>query len=120
MFLLYNDYKISAKLKKRRDKMVYGLPEMIKSLRKKFGLSQKALAEKIGVSASIISGYETGERTPSVESLLAMSKLFNCSTDVMLGRSGSQQSNTLSVEGLTKRQLEALERLIEVLNDKEN
>ena len=100
--------------------MVYGLPEMIKKLRKKRGLSQKALAELIGVSPSIISGYETGERTPSVEILLAMSKLFNCSTDLMLGRTIPPPGSTLSVEGLTKKQLDALERLIEVFNDREN
>jgi len=50
-------------------------PEQIKELRLKAGLSQKELAEKIGVSVNSISNWETGRtvpRTHSVHDMLAL------------------------------------------------
>lgn len=47
--------------------MINGLPERLQQLRQKYGLSQKAVADRLGISTSIISGYEVGTRTPSVE-----------------------------------------------------
>lgn len=38
--------------------------ERIKKLRKKQGLTQYELAQKVGVSVSAMSMYETGERIP--------------------------------------------------------
>lgn len=55
--------------------------------RKKLGLSQEELAEKIGVSQKSISKYECGTRRPTYETLTAMAKLFNVSTDYLLGTS---------------------------------
>ncbi|MBQ2450373.1 MAG: helix-turn-helix transcriptional regulator [Lachnospiraceae bacterium] len=49
-------------------------------------LSQKEVATKLGISPSIVSGYETGERSPSTENLLALSYLYKCSTDYLLGK----------------------------------
>lgn len=43
--------------------------ETIKKLRKKRGLSQKELGEKLGVSASMISQYESNIRKPKRETL---------------------------------------------------
>ena len=44
--------------------MIKDLPEKLKLLRVKYGYSQKQVADKVNISPSIISGYETGERTP--------------------------------------------------------
>lgn len=52
--------------------------------RKKLNLSQAELAEKLGVSQKSISKYECGTRRPSYEILVAMSKLFDVSTDYLL------------------------------------
>lgn len=52
--------------------MIKGLPEKLQKLRSKNGLSQKQVADRIGVSPSIVSGYETGERTPSTDVLLSL------------------------------------------------
>ena len=40
----------------------------------------------IGVSPSITSGYETGERAPGTEAPLALSYLYRCSADYLLGK----------------------------------
>ena len=45
------------------------LPETIKTLRKKKGLSQVRLARKVGVTDKSISSYELGTNTPPVEVL---------------------------------------------------
>lgn len=66
--------------------MIKGLPEKLHDLRLKFKLSQKQVAERLDLSNSVISGYETGEKTPSAEQLLALSYLYNCSVDYLLGK----------------------------------
>lgn len=60
------------------------LHEKIYKLRKKDNLSQEALAEKLGVSRQSVSKWETGEATPEVSKLLALSELFGVTTDYLL------------------------------------
>lgn len=43
--------------------------EKIKEARKKAGLSQKELGDKLGVSQAMIGQYETGKRKPKLETL---------------------------------------------------
>ncbi len=65
-------------------------------LRRRSGLSQKALAEAIGISPSAIGMYEQQRRVPSTELLVEFSKLFGVSTDFLLtGHSREQDSATL-------------------------
>ena len=97
--------------------MIKGLPERLKKLRKKYGLSQKQVAERIGVSASIVSGYKTGERTPSTDILLSLSYLYQCTTDYLLGKENNLHS-FLNSEGLSDDQLHALQMLINSIRSK--
>ena len=48
--------------------------ELIKRARKKSGLTQKQLGEKIGVSGAMIGQYETGIRNPKKEMLVKIAK----------------------------------------------
>lgn len=93
--------------------MINGLPEKLKALRVQFGLSQKQVAEKLEVSPSIVSGYETGERTPSTENVLALSYLYNVSTDYLLGRQTADPHTLVDVSKLTDKQKAAVTSLIE-------
>lgn len=95
--------------------MINGLPEKLKALRDSFGYSQKQVADKIKVSPSIVSGYETGERTPSTEVLLALSYLYNTSTDYLLGKQNDDTKVLIDVSGLPKNQIAAINNLIESL-----
>ena len=95
--------------------MIKGLPEKLKELRTKFGFSQREVARQLNVSPSIVSGYETGERTPSVEVLLDLSRLYRCSTDYLLGRDLSQPTPSLDAAGLSDKQLQLLADLIDEL-----
>ncbi|MBR6033792.1 MAG: helix-turn-helix domain-containing protein [Clostridia bacterium] len=53
----------------------------IMNLRKKYGLSQEALAEKIGVTRQTISKWELGETSPDLKQSKELSKVFNVSLD---------------------------------------
>jgi len=52
------------------------LPEDFKKLRENAGLSQKKMAEKLGVSLSMFQKYEQGDNIPSYEVLLRMAQIF--------------------------------------------
>ena len=53
----------------------------IMNLRKKSGLSQEELAEKIGVARQTISKWELGETSPDLKQAKELSKIFNVSLD---------------------------------------
>lgn len=57
----------------------------LKELRIQFGLTQKQLADRIGVSKGVISFYELRERSPSPEILVKLAAIFHVSTDYLLG-----------------------------------
>jgi transcriptional regulator with XRE-family HTH domain len=54
------------------------------SLRKKNGLSQEALAEKLGISRQAVSKWERGEASPDTDNLIQLAKLYQISLDEML------------------------------------
>lgn len=60
------------------------LSEKILYCRRKNGLSQEALAEKIGVSRQAISKWETGDATPEIGKLKALADAFCVTTDWLL------------------------------------
>lgn len=78
--------------------------DMLGYLRKRSGLSQKDLAEKIGVSRSAIGMYETGEREPDFETLEAIADIFNVNMDTLLGKSdittetGAEKAPTIQTD----------------------
>lgn len=61
------------------------LSEKIYALRRKSGLSQEQLAEKIGVSRQAISKWEGGLSTPELEKLKALSDCFHVTIDELIG-----------------------------------
>ena len=95
--------------------MIKGLPIKLKELRVSQNLTQNDVARKLEISPSIVSGYETGERTPSTENLLALSYLYKCSTDYLLGRSKDDSSVILNTDGLNPKQIKVLQDLINVM-----
>lgn len=54
-------------------------------LRKRAGLSQQELADKMEVSRSLIGMYEAGQRMPSFEMLEAIADIFNVNIDFLIG-----------------------------------
>ncbi|MDR2355605.1 MAG: helix-turn-helix domain-containing protein [Clostridiales Family XIII bacterium] len=58
----------------------------IRALRKRKGLSQKALAEHIGIQESTLSRYENDKRTYQWDGLLRLADALDTSVDYLLGR----------------------------------
>lgn len=54
------------------------LHEKLQELRKSRGLTQEQLAQRIYVSRTAISKWESGRGTPSIDSLKALSAFFCC------------------------------------------
>lgn len=63
----------------------YRIGERIKELRKKNGGTQEQVADKIGVTKSVVSFYERNNRTPSPEMLVKFAQLYEVSADYLLG-----------------------------------
>ena len=57
----------------------------LKELRKEKNLSQKIVADAIGISLSAYSNYEQGIREPSLEIFARICKFFDVSADYLLG-----------------------------------
>ena len=77
----------------------------IMELRKKNGLSQEELAEKVGVARQTISKWELGETSPDLKQAKELSKIFNISLDELTGNDikdvlVEKTSNTEKLAGL--------------------
>ena len=59
--------------------------ETLLRLRKEAELSQEALADRLHVTRQAVSRWERGETVPEVETLQALSQLFNVSINTLLG-----------------------------------
>ena len=62
------------------------LGKRIVSHRKRIGLTQDALAEKLGVTAQAVSKWENDQSCPDITMLPKLADIFNCTTDKLLGR----------------------------------
>lgn len=58
--------------------------EKLYAVRKKAGMTQNDLAEKLNVSRQAVSRWEMGTAMPDVDNLVAMSDLFEVSLDYLL------------------------------------
>lgn len=88
----------------------------LKTLRIESGLTQQQVADRIWVNKASISSYELSTRLPSYEVLIKLSKLFNVSTDYLLGIENKVKANSIvDVSGLTEKQKVLLQKLIDEL-----
>ena len=59
--------------------------ERFKELRKQRKITQKQLAEELGIATSTLIKYEHGEREPSIPNIKKFAQYFGVSTDYLLG-----------------------------------
>lgn len=97
----------------------------IKYLRDLNNLTQEELGKEINRAKSTISEYENGLKTPSMETLIKLSKIFNVSVDYILGIEEEQNINNLSFafskdsqEDLTPEDIEEVKQFIEFIKNK--
>lgn len=86
------------------------LGERICELRKELGWSQVELAKKLSVAKQTVSNWENENIQPSIEMLIRLAKVFNVSTDYLLGLDDIPRLNT---KGLPANVIAHLSLLIE-------
>lgn len=74
----------------------------IKYLRELHQLTQSELAKKLNITQPALATYETGVSNPKLDTVIFLSKLFNVSTDYLLG---------LTDEKYSKEDLELLAKI---------
>lgn len=71
--------------------------ERIQELRKAKGLSQEGLANEMGVSRQAVSKWEAGQSSPDLDNIIALSKIFDVTTDYLLtGVEQKQNTNAIA------------------------
>lgn len=85
------------------------LGEQIKKLRTSKKMTLSVMAERTGVTISTISAYENETRTPSLDVLVKIAKLFNVTTDNLLGYSNKDY---IDVSSLTLDQRIKVEEMV--------
>ena len=78
-------------------------------LRREGGITQQMMAQKIGISQRVFSGYERGELRLHGELILQITKILKVSTDELLGAK-KERSASKKVSRLVNR-LRQIERL---------
>ena len=87
----------------------------LKELRKQAGMTQQQLAEKLGITKSVVSYYELSERTPSPDVLKDLAIIFHVSTDYLLG---IERAKAIDVSDLSDDDIKLLLVTIETLRNK--
>lgn len=88
----------------------------LKMLRKKAGMTQKQLADKLWLSKATVSYYEQSLRYPSPEILIKLANVFHVTTDYLLGMEHKKQ--VIDVTDLTDEDIAFLEHAVELLRKK--
>jgi bacteriophage CI repressor helix-turn-helix domain len=76
--------------------IIVGFSENLYALRTHASLSQKELAEKLGVAQASINYWEKGQRTPSIDMVVLIAKYFNVSLDDLLGTAQSNITDSVN------------------------
>lgn len=66
-------------------------------LRRRSGMTQEKLANRLGVSRQAISKWESGETLPEVTTLLQLSQLFSCNMDELLRQELSRGDSPVEI-----------------------
>jgi len=88
---------------------IYKIGERIKELRQGRKLTQNILAQRLGVTGSLISGYENATTYPSYDILLGLADIFNVTTDYLLGK---DKARSIDTKGLSESQVEMVSALV--------
>ena len=91
--------------------------EKLKALRIERNLTQRQVADRIGLAISAVSSYESGTRYPSYDVLVKLARIFHVSTDYLLGITNTRN---IDVTGLRDNEIELVSQLVDMLRNKNN
>ena len=93
------------------------LGDKLKAARKSKNLTQKGLAETVGVKTRTVASYEQGSAYPSLEIFGKLCDTLNISADYLLGISDKMP---LEMGGLTDEQMQLFFQLIAIVEQFNN
>ena len=88
---------------------MYDFGERLKELRTRKKLSQKAVARKLNIDNTTLSGYERNIISPSIDIIRSLALIYNTTSDYILGLDHKQ---VICVENLSDRQLDVINTLL--------
>lgn len=71
------------------------LSENLSVIRQMRGLTQAELGTRAGIAAASISHFETGQRQPSLDSLVKLADALDVSADALLGRAAADSTSSI-------------------------
>lgn len=86
--------------------------EKLRSLRIEKNLTQKQVADRIGLAISAVSFYESGSRYPTYDTLIKLARMFHVSTDYLLGIADKRN---IDVTGLDDEDVGLISQLVDKL-----
>lgn len=95
--------------------MIRMVADRIKSLREQKNLTQAELAKRLGITRSSVNAWEMGISVPSTQYIVELAGIFKVSTDYLLG---VESSASISVSGLTEKDILVVHELIRHLQEK--
>lgn len=92
-----------------------GFGNRLRQLRKEKKLTQRQLAEMVGLRHSVVSFYEIGERIPSPEIIKKLASSLHVSSDYLLG---IDKGETVDLFGLDEEDKHLVRTMVETLRSK--
>lgn len=89
--------------------------EKLRALRNEQNLTQKQVADRLGVAISAVSAYESGFRYPSYKALIKLASMYHVSCDYLIGVSSER---TIDVSGLNDDEIEVISQTVNLLKRK--
>ena len=86
--------------------------DKLRSLRIEKNLTQKQVADRIGLAISAVSSYESGSRYPTYDTLIKLARIFHVSTDYLLGIADKRN---IDVTGLNDEDVGLISQLVDKL-----
>lgn len=90
--------------------------DIIKTLRESVGVSQSALAKKIGVTRAAVNAWEMGLSVPTAQYIVELAQFFHVSADYILGL---ENKEAMYVDTLSHKEKQILFDLYEYFISRE-
>lgn len=89
--------------------------DRIRVLREQKSFTQTDLAKLLGITRSSVNAWEQGISVPSTQYIVELAQIFKVSTDYLLC---VDNTATVSVAGLTQKDIEVIHSIVSHLRDK--
>lgn len=96
--------------------------ENLKVARERKGMTQKEVADSIGVAKSTYSLYESGGREPNVQTIKKLANVLNASSDDLLGLTSDPHPLTIAAhfegDSFTEAEMDEIQSYIDYVRHK--